>query len=196
MVRGVGTSKAWIVASRLGLGFAAIVGCAATESDPGGDMLEERRIDGRYLIQVHLSGGELRRFVFPEFPLEIRLSGSDGRTYTLRQPFELYAETRRYLDDRQIDEAYGDAYAALVANGDCLPIYAAFREGSFDCGDRGGLRSVAVRRDGLGAYLAMETTASALIPDEAEFESAKRQLDELTDQVLAQATAADEMPGP
>jgi len=194
MVCALDISTAGNAASKLGLGLATLAICAATASDAGRDTLEERRIDGRYLIQVHLSGGELRRFVFPEFPVEIRLPGSDGRTHTLRQPFELYAETRRYLDDRQIDEAYGDAYAALVANGDCLPIYASFREGSFDCGDRGGLRTVAVRTDALGAHLATETTASALIPDAGEFESAKRQLDELTDQVLAQAASADEAP--
>ena len=105
------------------------------------------------------------------------------------------AEPRRYLPADTLDTAYERAYAQLVANGDCLPVYAAFRDAAFDCGERQGMRSVAVRSDAVGPHLATEMVATALVPDESEFARAGAALDELTIQITSgTAPAADSAP--
>jgi hypothetical protein len=162
----------------------AIGGSGSAGSDT--DLLE-RDASESYRVQVQLADGELRRLVIPKFPVEIGLTGSDGRAYVFRQPVDLYTETRRYLPQDQLGAAYESAYAALVANGDCLPIYAAVNEASFDCGERDGLRTVALRSDALGPHLSVEMIADALIPDHAAFDAARTVLDELTQEIESKA---------
>lgn len=159
----------------------------AVVSVPAADRVLERHLDDRYHVLVEYSGSQMQRHVWSKFPIPIELTGSDGRVYTMRQPFELYAETRQYGPADQLATAYDDAYAALVANGDCMPIYAGFREASFDCGERQGMRTVALRSDPIGDHLSTEMVASALIPDEGEFTAARTALDELTQQMAASA---------
>jgi hypothetical protein len=176
---------------RFGMAFClALVAAGNATSATAADRLLERHLGDRYQVMVQYGSGEMHRTIYPKFPVEIPLTGSDGRTYTLRQPFELYTESRRYLPAAGMDAAYEDAYAQLVANGDCLPVYAGFREASFDCGDRQGMRTIAVRSDTFGLYLSSEMTASALIPDTAEFATARDALDDLTSELESRDDSA------
>lgn len=167
-----------------------LIGWSAATALAGGtvaqELLLERHVDERYHVLVQFTGRQMQRNIWPKFPVAIELTGSDGRTYTMRQPFELYAETRRYREPGSLEIAYDEAYAALVANGDCMPVYAGFREATFDCGDRQGMRTVAVRRDQIGDYVSTEMVAIALIPDQAEFATARSVLDTLTSEVEPQ----------
>jgi hypothetical protein len=172
--------------------MSGLVLCVVAQAAEPVDQMLERDVEERYHVLVRLSDGELERHVWPKFPVAIELTGSDGRRYTMRQPFELYSETRRYLPTDSLDAAYERLYAQLVADGDCLPVYAAFRDAAFDCGERQGMRSVAVRSDAIAPHLASEMIATDLIPDEAEFARARAALDELTLQLTSSAVPAGE----
>jgi len=175
---------------------AALVAAIAMPPTQAADRVLERQLGDRFQLTVQYGAGTMRRTIYPKFAVEIPLTGSDGRTYTLRQPFELYTESRRYLTEPELGSAYEDAYAQLVASGDCLPVYAGFREASFDCGDRQGMRTVAVRSDTFGSYLSSEMTAIALIPDSAEFATARDELDQITGELenATDAVPADPTP--
>lgn len=150
------------------------------------EVLLERQVDDRYNVAVQFVDGQLQRSIWPKFPIAIELTGSDGRTYTMRQPFDLYTETRTYGPAEELDLAYEDAYAGLVANGECLPVYAGVHEAVFDCGERQGTRTIAVRSDQIGSHLSVEMTATGLIPNEVEFRVARDALDALTSEIPAQ----------
>lgn len=141
---------------------------------------------GQYTVRASLESGELRRSIFPRFRTELSTQGNDGITRKLRLPVELYSEVRNYQTTAESGSSYERAYTRLVETGECRPVASGFREASFDCGANKGVRTVSVREDELGTYFSWESTAKDQIPEPSGFEAARRALDALTGQLLAE----------